>query len=154
MLKLTVIGNLGRDAEVKEINGQIVIQFSIGINEPYTNNQGQKVDKTTWVNCSKWQEKGSKTGIVQYLTKGTKVLVEGKVDIQQWKDAQNQARAGMVCRVRDIYLLNSTANQQQPGSINTPTTQQPAESPQFTTAAPTAIAQTDGKFAPPDDLPF
>lgn len=139
--KLFVEGNLGRDAELKEVNGQVVISFSIAINQDYKDAAGNKVNKTTWINCQKWQEKGRSTGIVQYLKKGSKVIVEGAPEINLWKDSQNNSRADFRCRVKEIHLVSSTANNNSNGD----------------TTAEQSNVQPVGSVSseqPEDDLPF
>ncbi len=109
MLKLQVIGNLGKDAEVRTVNGKTVIGFSVAHTEKYTSN-GQQQQKTTWVNCSYWTDK---TAIAPYLKKGTSVYVEGSPDVRVWGDAGNQ-KASMELRVLSVQLLGG--GQQQPAS--------------------------------------
>ena len=45
MLKLTLIGNIGKDAQLKEVNGQNCISFTVAINDSYYNNEGTKVER-------------------------------------------------------------------------------------------------------------
>jgi single-strand DNA-binding protein len=143
MFKLIIAGNLGKDAELKEVNGQLVIQFSLAVNQNYTDNTGQKIEKSTWVSCSKWQEKGSKTGIVNYLKKGSKVLVEGIPDVQVWTDQQGNKRADLRCKIQHIHLMHSTAQN---------------VSSNVTSGEKNMLNQAAGNeapaFVPTDDLPF
>lgn len=136
MLQLTVAGNIGKDAELKEINGQLCISFSVAINDNYTNAQGDKVEKTTWIQCSQWKPKGSKTGIVQWLKKGSKVIVQGKPAINTYRDNLNNFKAALQVRVETIELLSSTA-----------------EKPQ-NNGAPVHQPEPAGITEPMDDLPF
>jgi single-strand DNA-binding protein len=74
MIKLQVIGNLGKDCIVKEINGKNVINFSVAHSERYKDAQGNQKERTTWVECAYWTDR---TTVSQYLTKGKTVYAEG-----------------------------------------------------------------------------
>lgn len=90
MNNATFIGNLGKDAELKELEGgKKVINFSIAVQD------GK--DNTIWVDCAKWSEK---TGVLPYLKKGTKVAVTGNVGIRKWEGG-----AALTLRVLDLELL-------------------------------------------------
>lgn len=77
--KLVIIGNLGRDPEMRYMaNGTAVTNFSIATNRRWTNQQtGQPVDETTWFRVSVWGKQAETAN--QYLSKGSRVLVEGRL---------------------------------------------------------------------------
>jgi single-strand DNA-binding protein len=77
MLQMSVIGNLGKDAEVKEVGGKKVIEFSVC--HSYKKQDGTQI--SVWVNCSKW---GETTAIAPYLKKGTKVYCQGQPSQDVW----------------------------------------------------------------------
>ena len=68
MLVLEAIGNLGADAVVKEFGNQRYIAFSIAHTEKYTDGQGVRRERTTWVSCLKYGE----SAVIDYLKKGTR----------------------------------------------------------------------------------
>ena len=72
MIRLEAIGNLAKDAEVKEIQSlqNKAIQFSIAVNL-------KKDDPPIWVSCTKWVKPGGSTNVANYLKKGTQVFVSG-----------------------------------------------------------------------------
>lgn len=75
---LIVVGNLGRDPEMRYTpSGQAVTSFSIASNRQYTNNNGQNVKETIWFKISVWGKQAETCN--QYLKKGSKVLVEGRL---------------------------------------------------------------------------
>jgi single-strand DNA-binding protein len=77
-----LVGNLGRDPEMRYTpNGQAVTNFSIAINDNYTNSQGERVERTIWVRVSTWGKQAETCN--QYLRKGSKVLVEGRLVADQ-----------------------------------------------------------------------
>ncbi len=73
-----LIGNLGRDPEMRYTpSGQPVTSFSVASNRSYTDNSGQKVDETIWFRVTAWGKQAEICN--QYLRKGSKVLVEGRL---------------------------------------------------------------------------
>lgn len=78
-MKLIIItGNVAQDAEVKEItNTRSVVNFTVAINEHYSDKNGQKVEKTTYFECAYWRDTESARKVADVLKKGTKVLVNG-----------------------------------------------------------------------------
>ena len=57
MINLQVIGHLGNDANVNNVNGKTVVNFSVAHSEKWKDAQGNDKDKTTWVSCAYWSEK-------------------------------------------------------------------------------------------------
>ena len=106
MLKMTVIGNLGKDAIVREVNGRKAINFSIAENQKFKDDDGNQVEKTTWINCTLWRDSNSGTGIMNYLTKGTKVYLEGVPEVKTFKDKNGVVQAELRLNVRSIELLH------------------------------------------------
>lgn len=75
---IIIAGNLGRDPEMRYTQGgQAVTNFSVAVNDNYTNSSGERVERTIWFRVSTW---GKQAEIcAQYLKKGRKVLVEGRL---------------------------------------------------------------------------
>lgn len=83
--KVILVGNLGKDPEVRTIqSGAQVAKFSLATSESYTNKDGQKVDTTEWHNVVLWR--GLATIAEKYLKKGNKVYIEGKIRYRQYED--------------------------------------------------------------------
>lgn len=75
---IILIGNLGRDPEMRYTpSGQPVTSFSVASNRSYTGSDGQKVDETIWFRVTAWGKQAETCN--QYLHKGSKVLVEGRL---------------------------------------------------------------------------
>jgi single-strand DNA-binding protein len=75
---IIIAGNLGRDPEMRYTpSGQAVTNFSVAVNDNYTNSQGEKVERTIWFRISTWGKQAEICN--QYLKKGRKVLVEGRL---------------------------------------------------------------------------
>jgi single-strand DNA-binding protein len=76
--KIIVVGNLGRDPEMRYMpDGTAVTNFSIASSRRWTGQDGQQHDETTWFRIEVWRRQAETAN--QYLTKGSKVLVEGRI---------------------------------------------------------------------------
>lgn len=142
MVKIEVIGRIGKDATVNQHNGKYVINFSVAHSEKYKDQNGVEVNKAVWVECAYWSEY---TRIAQYLTKGTQVYVEGQPEARSWTSNTGQHNASLGCRVRRIELLGSA---QQQGTTTSDTTANIPTQPQAESVpAPSPTESVD-------DLPF
>ncbi len=75
---IIIVGNLGRDPEMRFTpSGQAVTNFSVATSRQYTGNDGQLVKETIWFRISSWGKQAEVCN--QYLRKGSKVLVEGRL---------------------------------------------------------------------------
>lgn len=145
MIKLQVIGNLGKDCIVKEINGKNVINFSVAHSERYKDAQGNQKERTTWVECAYWTER---TAIAPYLTKGTTVYAEGSPEADAYTNKDGQAAATLRMRVQNIQLLGGNRDGQgsNAGNVSHATSAPAAVQPVVRTAPESVSAA--------DDLPF
>lgn len=140
MIKLQVIGNLGRDCQVKEVNGKNVINFNVAHTERYKDNQGNQKERTTWAECAYWTDK---TAISPYLTKGQLVYVEGAPEAEAYMNKENQPAATLRLRVSNIQLLGGKSNNDNQG-----------QSTAAYSAAPAVTAPVSNGNTGADDLPF
>ena len=104
MIKMQVIGNLGKDCVVNTVNGKNVINFTVAHTEKYKDSQGTNQEKTTWVDCAYWTDR---TAIAPYLTKGTQVFAEGSPEVRSFQRNDGTAGASLSLRVREVQLLGS-----------------------------------------------
>jgi single-strand DNA-binding protein len=89
--KVMLIGNLGKDPEVRAIpSGVKVANFSIATSENYTGKDGNKVEKTEWHNIVMWR--GLAEVAEKYLKKGSQVFVEGRLQTRSWDDQSGQKK--------------------------------------------------------------
>lgn len=103
MIKLTAIGNLGKDAVLNNVNGKNVINFNVAHTEKYKDAQGNQKDKTIWIDCSYWTER---TAIAPYLKKGTQVYLEGQPEVRSYTAKDGTNGASLVLRVGLVQLLS------------------------------------------------
>lgn len=89
--KVMLIGNLGKDPEVRTIpSGVKVANFPIATSESYNDKNGQRVEKTEWHNIVLWR--GLAEVAEKYLKKGNPVFIEGKLQTRSWDDQSGQKR--------------------------------------------------------------
>ena len=84
--KVILIGNLGRDPEVRHFEeGRSNASFSLATSETFTGKTGERQERTEWHNISIWRP-GLVKVVDQFLKKGNKVYVEGQLSTRKWKD--------------------------------------------------------------------
>jgi single-strand DNA-binding protein len=105
--KVILLGNLGKDPEVKYTpSGTPVAKLTVATNDRYKDKEGQWQDRTEWHNVVLWQRLAEIAG--EYLKKGSKVYIEGKLQTRSWEDKQtNQKRYMTEVVGNDIVLLSS-----------------------------------------------
>ena len=86
--KVILVGNLGKDPEVKYTpNGVPVAKFSLATNERYKDKGGEWQDRTEWHNIVAWQRLAEIVG--EYVKKGSKIYIEGRLQTSSWEDKQS-----------------------------------------------------------------
>lgn len=106
--KVTLIGNLGSDPEVRATpGGNRVAQFSLATSRTWNDQSGTKQEKTEWHRCVVWNTKGSQLAdiVERYVKKGDKIYVEGRIEYRQWQDKDGQTRYSTEINVRELILL-------------------------------------------------
>jgi single-strand DNA-binding protein len=104
---VVLAGNLGKDPEVKHLNGgKSVCNFSIATSESWKDRDGERQEKTEWHNCQVWQE-GLIKVIEQYLAKGDKVHVIGKIQTRKWEDQDGKDRYATEIVVDKLTMLST-----------------------------------------------
>jgi single-strand DNA-binding protein len=143
MIKLQVIGHLGKDAVVNTVNGKTVINFNMAHSEKFKDAQGNPKERTTWVDCSYWTDR---TAVAPYLKKGTQVYAEGTPDVRAYTAKDGTQGAALTMRVFSVQLLGSKT-----GDSSGEQTYSSGSSYQ----QPAAAGSHSGEITEPvDDLPF
>jgi single-strand DNA-binding protein len=103
--KVILIGNLGKDPEVKYTpSGTPVAKLTLATNERYKDKDGNWQDRTEWHNVVLWQRLAEIAG--EYLKKGGKVYIEGRLQTRSWDDKQtNQKKYMTEVVASDLVLL-------------------------------------------------
>lgn len=107
MIKLMVIGNLGKDCTVNTVNGKNVINFSVAHTEKFKDSSGAQREKVIWVECAYWTDR---TGISPYLKKGQQVYAEGSPEVRTYQSNDGKSGASLTMRVQNVQLLGSSRN--------------------------------------------
>jgi single-strand DNA-binding protein len=106
--KVTLIGNLGNDPEVRSTTGgNRVATFSLATSRSWNDASGSKQEKTEWHRCVVWNTKSSQLAdiVERYVKKGDKLYVEGRIEYRQWQDKDGQTRYSTEINVRELIML-------------------------------------------------
>lgn len=106
--KVTLIGNLGNDPEVRSTTGgNRVATFSLATSRTWNDASGAKQEKTEWHRCVVWNTKGSQLAdiVEKYVHKGDKLYVEGRIEYRQWQDKDGQTRYSTEINVRELIMI-------------------------------------------------
>src|SRR4051794_8704159 len=102
--KVTLLGNLGKDPEVKFTpQGTAVAKLALATNERYKDKEGQWQDRTEWHNVVLWQRTAEIAG--EYLKKGSKVYIEGRLQTRSWDDKTSGQKKYMTEVVANELVL-------------------------------------------------
>ena len=94
--KVILMGNLGADAELRQTSSQPVLNFRLATTEKFKTKDGEKKEHTEWHNCTLWGTRAE--ALAGHLTKGTQVLVGGKIRTRQYE------KDGVTKYATDIHL--------------------------------------------------
>lgn len=113
MNKVILIGNLGRDAELRYTpGGTAVATINLATTENWTDkNSGQKKQQTEWHRVVLWDQTAEK--LSEYLTKGKQIAVEGKLQTRKWKDKEGHDKYTTEIRADRVTLLGGGGDGQQ-----------------------------------------
>jgi single-strand DNA-binding protein len=104
--RVQLIGNLGKDPEVKEFEGgRKVAKFSLATTESYKNDEGEKISETSWHNVVAWN--GLATIAEKYLNKGKEVAVEGRISYRNYEDKDGVKKYFTEIILSQIQLLKN-----------------------------------------------
>ncbi len=135
--KVILIGNLGRDPEVRYTqNGSAVANFTLATNEVWTDKGGERQERTEWHRVVVW---GKQAEIVrEHLTKGKQVYVEGSLQTRQWDDREGHKRTTTEIKALRVVMLGRP---------------EPGETRIAAGAGPQEVVAEEAP-PPEDDIPF
>ncbi|MFC1655801.1 single-stranded DNA-binding protein [Patescibacteria group bacterium] len=159
-----IIGNVTRDPEMKQIpGGQVVTSFGIATNLTWTDQSGQKQEKVEFHNIVAWRKLAEICG--QYLKKGSKVFIEGKLQTRSWEAEDGSKRYRTEIVADNMIMLDRKGDA--PAAMAAPMAAAAAQAPHAgIDQAPAPTAETEAtpavaQAAPAkeedvsiDDLPF
>jgi len=103
--KFMGIGNLGADSELRHTQRDAVLNFRIAITKKWKDSNGEKQERTEWVSCVIWGRRAE--ALAEYLTKGTRVYVEGELRSSKYTDREGVERWKTEVYVEELALLGS-----------------------------------------------
>ena len=110
--KVILLGNIGKDPEVRETKSGKVVNLVMATSEKYTDKSGQKQENTEWHNLVVF---GKLADVVaKYVKKGDKLYVEGSITTRKWEDKEGNTRYNTEIKVRDLTMLGGTEKKAQP----------------------------------------
>lgn len=139
--KVILIGNLGKDPEVRHLEGGVTkVSFPLATSETYKDKSGNKIEHTEWHNIIVWR--GLAEVAEKYLKKGNSVYIEGKIKTRTWEDKDGNKRYSTEIIADDLTMLGGKPSGESNSHSPTSVTSAPEQSP-----LPTSGNTTD-------DLPF
>ncbi len=112
--QLLLVGNLGSDPQLRDVNGTPVASFSLATNERWRDRDGNQQEKTTWWRVSAWGKTAE--NVNAYLSKGRQVMVLGTLESgddggpKTWTDQQGAVRASFDVRASKVQFLAGGAS--------------------------------------------
>ena len=117
--KVILVGNLGQDPEVRYMpNGGAVANITVATSESWKDQQGQQQERTEWHRCVLYRRLAEIAG--EYLKKGAKVYLEGKLQTREWQDQQGQKRFTTEIVIQEMQMLDSKPANQAGGNTGYP----------------------------------
>lgn len=108
--KVQLIGYLGKDVEVKVLDGgKVLAKVSIATTESFRNAKGERVFDTTWTNLVMWGKTAEFAD--KYLKKGQEIAIEGKLSNRSWEDKEGKRHYATEVIVSEIAMLGNKNDQ-------------------------------------------
>src|SRR4051812_11748951 len=102
--KVILVGNLGRDAELRYTpGGAAVAKFSLATTEVWNDKGGQRQERTEWHNIDLWGKQAE--SLSEYLVKGKQVYIEGRLQTDEYTDKEGVKRKSTKVRCERVVLL-------------------------------------------------
>jgi single-strand DNA-binding protein len=142
--KVILLGNLGRDPELRYTQGgQAVANFTLATSENWNDKNGERVERTEWHRVVVWGRVAELCS--KYLSKGRSVYLEGRIQTREWEDKEGQKRYTTEVNAQTVQFLGNNRSEGSEASRGENT--QPESIPADSTGG-------GGPPAPGDDIPF
>lgn len=162
--KITIVGNVGGDPQLKAFEQTKVAEFSVAVSESYTDRTGQRMERTDWFRCGVWGNRADV--IMNYVKKGSQIMIEGRLTVRTWEDPTTKKdRFSLDIRVSDFVLLGNREQSAARPPAGAPTGGVPVQRPTYqqAPAAESSFQSPSTPYPSPspsgapdmeDDLPF
>ncbi|MBA31041.1 MAG: single-stranded DNA-binding protein [Chloroflexi bacterium] len=115
--QILLIGNVGNDPEMRYTSsGTPVTTFNLATNNTYKDQNGETVNETEWFRITAWNRQAE--SVNQYLTKGRKVFVEGRLTKSEYVDKEGVNRASLEVNATRVVFLSSQSVEDSPSGLN------------------------------------
>lgn len=112
--KVILLGNLGRDPDIKYLEGNIArASFSLATTEAFKDKNGNRIEQTEWHNIVMWRAMAENAE--KLLKKGTQIYIEGKIHTRQWTDKDGQKKSVTEIVADNFKILQKRDAQSQQG---------------------------------------
>ena len=112
--KVTLIGNLGADPELKHTQGgQAVLKMRLATTETFKQRDGQRGESTQWHSVVLWGNRAE--ALAKFLEKGRTICVEGSIEYRQWEDNDGNKRNATEIKARNVILLGGGGGEKRGG---------------------------------------
>lgn len=158
--EVTIIGNISRDPEVRYTNvGDAVITFGMAVNESWNDRDGQRQERTHWIDVNAWRELAEAVG---NMKKGAPLMVRGRLRNESWVDNEgNKRNATRVEAVTIVEMAGAPEGKRASGArpapaeaAARPATRSAAKPASKPASKPAPSAEVHDDFPPDEDLPF
>ena len=157
--KVMIIGNLGADPEMKYMSdGTGMTRFNVAVSRQYTNQAGERKEETVWFKIVAWRKTAEICS--QYLQKGSKVYVEGRLQTRSWDTPEGEKRFMTEVVAETVQFLDR-AGQGQGGfgddresSVSGASAQEREPAPAYSGGGSATYGQEPSQQIPPEDIPF
>lgn len=140
---MILVGNLGKDPDVQVFESVKKASFTLATDDSYRDKDGNKVERVEWHNVGMWR--GLADVAAQYLRKGSKVYIEGKLRTRQYQDETGKNRYFTEIVADNMVMLDGRREGAEPAPRMTPQTPPPTFDP---------LPASDIETPMDDDLPF
>jgi len=139
--KVLILGRLGRDPEIRYTgSGKAVATFTVATSQTWKDQGGENQERTEWHRIVAWDRLGEICN--EYLTKGSQVYIEGRLQSRDWEDSNGNKRSTTEIVANDLIMLGSKGGEKR------------QERPTQNKPAPTQSKGADYAPPPEDEVPF
>lgn len=151
--KVIIVGNLGQDPEIKYTSGgDAVANFSVATSETWKDKAGAKQERTEWHRCVAWRKLAEI--IQQYVRKGSKIYIEGKLQTRKWQGSDGQDRYTTEIVVDQMQMLDGKSGGQSQSAPRQQSTGRMDANNRASMAAQAPAGGADKWGDEGDDIPF
>lgn len=151
--KVFLIGNLTRDPELRYVpSGSAVTNFTVATNRTYTLQSGEKKEEVSYVRVVVWGRSAEICG--EYLSKGSPVFVEGRLQSRSWETPQGEKRSTLEVIAQNVQFLGKGKGTEAPSDVESTTGQEEAPDMPFEEGISGQKRSKEAKGDSEERLPF